>query len=500
MSRSLHKKVLAAAAITAAMLSIAPVAAHAKISAGDSVGLIKNPPVAKDPTPVDDLAPQGPYSPWYGTVKSEVALYKASGQLPQVFQDPDNTNVNSGNRAKVYMSIRDGIAATTNACLYGSLHGGGLSGCKSAPTKVDWPTNLCEQIFQQIRSNNTFADSFFIGKTVAMTKAVACGTPTDGTLTAARTAVAGHQCLDFEYLVDPNIVQWEEQVGASILHVRFKTTYRFAAKMQLDVRFELCNGGVVDASDATSAPLSVNANYNPDGLPSCDVPDGHGGFTKMCGVTVGFRNVTVTHSKKSGTIDFIAHKSGGHAQENKDIANQFTSERKILDPSAFKTPLDNMNGQLRVGAKKAMNLLSTGPLFNVVFALNPVLDDAPAASVGPFATPTTLPGELFVELRQEQFAKLEVAGSSGCNGSSQTSIGVVGHNFTPSTTGLYRVHDATRSVADATGVFHTDGNGDFSLDGLSVNAQTGDRIEVYTADAFGRTATGALDPIQYCIG
>jgi hypothetical protein len=440
-----------------------------------------------------DLTPQGPFTPWFGSVTSDVALFTQAGQPPTVFPDPNNTNANSGNRAKVYMAIRGGIGDFANACAFGPSGAVGPNGCNGAPTKFDWPTQLCDQVFQAIKSSDVNANnSIIIDGSVKMEKAVGCENPVEGTLTAARSG----QCFDFDYLVNPNTVQWNERVDVDIFHVTLTSHYLFTADLQLDLRFELCNNGLVDASNSSIDPLSVNPDYNPDQLPDCFVPNGSGGFTKACGITVTFRNVSVSHKKTSGTIDWIARK--GNWRANQQVANGFTSQRLIQDPSTLDGPLQSLNGQLRAGAQKVVDLLHTDPRFTVVLSLNTDPSSAPAAPVGPFPFPTTLIGGINIELRQEQFAKLEVAGSTGCNNVSSASVDIVGHNFTPNVTALVKAHDATRTVPDVGAIVGVNGLGDFDTGSLAINAQTGDRIEAFAADGT-RTATGVLDPIQECI-
>ena len=132
------------------------------------------------------------------------------------------------------------------------------------------------------------------------------------------------------------------------------------------------------------------------------------------------------------------------------------------------------------------------------------LEDVPAAPQGPFPLGPgvgsfPLPGELNVELRQDAFAQLQVAGSSGCLGVNAASVDLVGLHFPPNATGTFGVHDATRSVPDVTGTFNTDSNGGFDTGSLPINAQTGDRIEA-GASVGSVGAYGLVDPIQYCIG
>jgi hypothetical protein len=434
-----------------------------------------------------DLTPQGPFSPWFGSVTSDVALYTQSGQPPTVFQAPANDDVNSGNRAKVYMAIRAGIRNYADACVFGPPDAVGPDGCNSAPKVNQWPTRLCEEIFQGIRDQNLISPRFAF----AMENALGCGHPINGTLTAARAG----QCLDFEYLVDPNFIQWNELVKVRI-GTNLTSHYRFTARYQLDLRFELCNSGNVDASDPNSSPLTVNPYYNPDHLSDCVVPDDAGGYKNVCGITVTFRNVSVSHTKTAGTVDWIKHI--GNAKVDQKIADGFTNQRKVLDPATLADVLNKQNAEIRAGAQEVVDLLHTDPRFTVVFSLNDNVVVAPAAPVGPFDSASMLPGELNVELRQEQFALLEVAGSSGCLGVQSASVRVVGRNFLPNHVGVFSVHNASRSVPNVGGVFNTDASGVFDTGDLPISAQTGDRIEAFAGDGT-RSATGVLDPITECI-
>ena len=474
-SRKLASSAVLICVVTLLVVGVAPTPLHASVPGFQPA----------------DLTPQGPFSPWFGSVTSDVVLYKGSGQPPTVYQDPANDNVNSGNRAKVYMAIRAGIRNYADACVFGPLGAIGPFGCNSAPKVNQWPTRLCEEIFQGIRDQNLIFPRFAI----AMENAVSCGHPIDGRLTAARVG----QCLDFEYLVDPNTVKWNELVKVRI-GTNLTSHYLFTANFQLDLRFELCNSGNVDASDSNSSPLTVNPYYNPDHLPDCVVPDDAGGYKNVCGMTVTFRNVSVSHRKTAGTVDWIKHI--GNATADQKIADGFTNQRKVLDPATLADVLKTQNAEIRAGAQKVVNLLGTDPRFTVVFSLNDNVALAPAAPVGPFFSefgiPSLLPGGLNVELRQEQFALLEVAGSSGCLGVQSASVGVVGRNFLPNHSGLFSVHNASRSVPDVGGVFNTDASGVFDTGALPISAQTGDRLEAFAGDGT-RTATGVLDPISECI-
>ena len=330
------------------------------------------------------------------------------------------------------------------------------------------------------------------------------------------------QCIDFEYLVGaiPTTVQWDEKVSGfvSVLGISKHVTshYLFTTKLHLDLRFELCNGGLVDATDPNSAPLSLNPYYNPDGLSDC-FPAGKG---NQCGITVTFKNVTTTHTQTAGTIDFIAHKPGS-SKEDLLVSHDFMylptndkctpdgtptcANRTILDPSALSGPLDNMNGDIRGGAQAAYTKEhETDPLFTVVLSITNDPKAVLAAPTGPFplgpgVKSTLLPGVLNVELRQERDAQLQVAGSTGCNGVFSTTVDLVGLNFPKSKTGgTFLVHDETRSVPDVTGTFTTDANGGFDTGPLAMAAQTGDKITAFALLVSG--AAGVLDPIQYCIG
>jgi hypothetical protein len=430
----------------------------------------------------DGYEPPSVFSPWYGSITSDVALYQQQANPPVVYQDPANSDVNSGNRAKVYMAIRDAIHAYSDACAFGPPNTTGPAGCNAAPTKIDWSTQLCDEIFQALHKKD---DS-----TKAIEKALGCWNATEGTLTVAQSG----QCLDFDFLVDPSWVQWSERVDWSV----FTSHYRFTVRYQLDLRFELCNNGLVDASDPTSSPLSVSPYYNPDHLPDCYVPDGSGGYQSVCGITVTFRNVSSSHTKTDGTIDLISHGDGGNAGADQQIVDGFTSERRVLDPSSLGDTLGNMNAQLRAGAQKIVTLLHTAPSFLVKLSVNGSLDAAPAAPVGPFPLASTLPGELNVELSQVRYARIEVAGSTGCNSVSSASVRVVGHSYLPNHVVLLAVHDATRTVPNAGGIFHTDASGDFDSGDLPINARNGDRLEAFAGDGTNG-ATGVLDPITECI-
>jgi hypothetical protein len=474
-SRKLASSAVLICVVTLLVVGVAPTPLHASVPGFQPA----------------DLTPQGPFSPWFGSVTSDVVLSKQSGQPPTVYQDPANDNVNSGNRAKVYMAIRAGIRNFAEKCVFGPPDTVGPLGCDSAQAVNQWPTQLCEEIFQGIRDQNLIVPKFAL----AMENAVSCGHPVDGRLTAARVG----QCLDFEYLVDPNTVKWNELVKVRV-GTKLTSHYLFTANFQLDLRFELCNSGNVDASDSNSSPLTVDPYYNPDHLPDCLVPDGSGGYRKLCGITVTFRNVSVSHRKTAGTVDWI--KLIGNAKADQKIADGFTNQRKALDPATLADVLTTQNAEIRAGAQKVVDLLGTDPRFTVVFSLNDNVAAAPAAPVGPFYSEfgleTLLPGGLNVELRQEQFALLEVAGFSGCNGVHAASVRVVGRNFLPNHVGLFSVHNASRSVPNVGGAFNTDASGVFDTGDLPISAQTGDRIEVLAGDGT-RTATGVLDPISECI-
>ena len=472
----------------------------------------------------DDLTAQGPFSPWFGSVTSDVVVNNPAPTPPTVIQNPANDDDTSANRAEVYTKIRENIAAVTNACVNGTDPTGG---CLPRTDIHDWPTYLCDQIFQQIHAGNGSQSGtygpFAYDETNLMTKAVACNNPADGagTLTAART---NDQCIDFDFLVAPTFAQWEEKIvvhasarGLSFLGKKtFITHYLFSAFLQLDLRFELCNNGSLDASPgSTSAPISVNPYYNPDGVPGCVFPDG----TKQCGVIVTQRNVIVSHNRTSGTVDWIEVKPGT-STEDLNIAHDFmflptSGEKKcpydtdqvqdpptcairtILDPSTFAGPINDINTQIVGGAQDLVTNypgLHLDTAFTVVLSITNDLKYRVANG-----HVEQLPGVLNVELRQDHVAQLQVAGSSGCNGSNAASVDLVGLNFPPNATGTFGVHDATRSVPDVTGTFNTDSNGGFDTGSLPINAQTGDRIEAGAAvGSVG--AYGALDPIQYCIG
>ena len=113
------------------------------------------------------------------------------------------------------------------------------------------------------------------------------------------------QCIDFEFLMDPISVQWDEKVAVKVFTVfggvRFTTHYLFTTRLQLDLRFELCNGGFVDGSDPNSKPLSVNPSTTRTALRTGVKSDG----TKQAPATVTFRNVSVSHNRTAGVIDWI---------------------------------------------------------------------------------------------------------------------------------------------------------------------------------------------------
>ena len=137
-----------------------------------------------------DLTAQGPFSPWFGSVTSDVSVRFSATSPPVVTQNPDNDDITK-NRALVYMAIRDGINTATNVCVFGPP--GVLAGhpCNHAPDAHDWPTALCDQVFQQIRAGNQFGivgGNPFVGAhdvQAVMYKAVSCENETDGTFTAA---------------------------------------------------------------------------------------------------------------------------------------------------------------------------------------------------------------------------------------------------------------------------------------------------------------------------
>ena len=449
-----------------------------------------------------DLTAQGPFSPWFGSVTSDLSWTNNASKPPVVITNPYNPNENGGDGAEVFTAIRENVASQTNACVYGTT----ATGCAPSPDQHDWPTYLCDQIFQQVRASNSTSSGADLGgytESSLMEKAVGCTNAFTGTLSAART---NDQCIDFEFLMDPISAQWDEKVAVKVFTVfggvRFTTHYLFTTRLQLDLRFELCNGGFVDGSDPNSKPLSVNPSYNPDGVADCVKSDG----TKQCGVTVTFRNVSVSHNRTAGVIDWI-NITPGTSTENLKIAHDFMfssnctpdgtpqcARRTILDPSTFSGPLDNINANIRVGANGAAKL-THDPRFTVVLSLT---DDLAEVLEGAFVH--QLPGELNIELRQDSVAQLQVAGSTGCNGVFSTTVDLVGLNFPANKTGgNFFVHDETRSVPDVTGTFTTDANGGFDTGPLAMAAQTGDKI---AAAAFLGTAAaaGVLDPIQYCIG
>src|SRR6516225_8094503 len=146
--KTVRKMVVAVAALLTALMMIMP-SAHAKTTAGQTLPVTTKTPPAIDNPPPDDFAPQGPYSPWYGSVTIDLALRTDATQPPLIFPSDDNAKLGSGNRALVYMSIRDGINSATNACVYGIIPPGpGISGpdCLNAPDAHGWPTFLCDQI------------------------------------------------------------------------------------------------------------------------------------------------------------------------------------------------------------------------------------------------------------------------------------------------------------------------------------------------------------------
>jgi hypothetical protein len=419
------------------------------------------------PPPDPALVPQGPFSPWYGSVTKQVALIPGVGQAPVSKINTDS----SGQEANGFVSLRSALWEYMNT---------------PTPTWVYWDTPLCEQIFQAIHQDDSSSQTFV--------KGADCYPSADGTLTAARTSAGGLQCLDFEYLVTPNEVSWVERASYSV----FSSDYNFVVSYQLDLRFELCNHGIVDASDPTSAPVFVNTFYNPDHLFSC---------TASCGVTVMFKNVSASHQQLNGTFDLIGD-GPGNAATDQSVVNGFTSHREILDPKTLGGGVDDMNAGLRAGANAAWLAFHTDPRFVVDFSVNDNVDTVPIAysdrthdlmAAGLYPG-EQIPGELHVELIGTHYAILNVSGGTGgCNNIPITSgsVRITGVSFSANHSGLFRVHDATRSFPNVLGVFYTDAQGGFDTGTVAITAQPGDRIEVTAGDGT-HTATAALDPISSC--
>jgi hypothetical protein len=230
--------------------------------------------------------------------------------------------------------------------------------------------------------------------------------------------------------------------------------------------------------------------------------------------------VIVSHNRTSGTVDWIEVKPGT-STEDLNIAHDFmflptSGEKKcpydtdqvqdpptcairtILDPSTFAGPINDINTQIVGGAQDLVTNypgLHLDTAFTVVLSITNDLKYRVANG-----HVEQLPGVLNVELRQDHVAQLQVAGSSGCNGSNAASVDLVGLNFTPNTTGNYTVRNASQPVPDVTGTFTTDSHGNFDTGTIPINAQTGDVIKAAANDGHGGAAYGLLDPIQYCIG